>query len=329
MAKQYRVLRKVASVPIVAGGFATVDLPRDYDYETIFMRITGSLNVTVAATSVRAEAPVQLVPRIEIIADGKNNLYSAPFWFASLANFGRMLTSNGGRAVTPPSGVAIATYAVEAIGAVDFMTQDSVRPKDSNFRSSGLSLFQARLTFGNPGDAFVGGTVSFSGSPQVEIFTQQLIEAPDANGVITTPVMLKKVSYQELALASSNANQEIRLPAGNLIRNVVVRTDGSTTAGEPSTAVLNNAQLTAGVDVRLNLGGAQVRAKNNADYGPVFSGYYILDMTSKGDAQVNLTDLWDVSGSAEPKLVLDVTGGANVKMQAVVTEYILAAGVMQ
>lgn len=324
MPKQYRVLRKVATVPVAAGGFATIDLPRDYDYESIFMRVNGGLQVTALATSVRAEAPTQVISRAEVIADGKNNIFSAPFWFPCLANYGRSLIEYNARATTPPSGVAVATYQVEAIGAVDLMTQDSVRPKDSNFRSSALSLFQLRMTFGQPGDSFVGGTVVFS-NMFVDIFVSQLVEAPDAQtGQLTTPIALKKVSYQELALVSSNANLEVRLPAGNMIRSVVIRTDGSTTAGEPSTAVLNNVQLTAGVDVRLNLQGANLRAKNNADYGALLAGYYVADITSKGLAPINLTDLWDVTGAAEPKLVCDVTGGANVKMQAVVTEYILA-----
>jgi len=136
---------------------------------------------------------------------------------------------------------------------------------------------------------------------------------------------LKKVSFQEVALISSNANQEIRLPAGNFIRSVVLRTDGLTTAGEPSTGVLNNVQLTAGVDVRMNLGAANLRAKNNADYGFIPAGYYVADVCSKGDAAVNLTDLWDVTGASEPKVIVDVNGGASVKMQAVVTEYIMGA----
>lgn len=205
------------------------------------------------------------------------------------------------------------------------MTSDSVRPKDSNFRSSGLSLFQLRMTFGQPGDAFVGGTVVFS-NMFVDVFVQQLVEAPDANGQMTTPIALKKVSYQELALLSSNANQEVRLPAGNLIKSVLIRTDGSATAGEPSVAVLNNVQLAAGVDVRMNISGANLRAKNNMDIGHITTGYYVADITQKGWAAINLTDLWDVTGAAEPKLILDVTGGATVKMQAVVTEYILANG---
>lgn len=326
MARQYRVIRKVATVPVTAGGFSTIDLPRDYDYETIFVRINGGLQVTGAATSVRAESPCQAVARLEVIADGKNNIYSAPMWFASLGARARPMTDFNGRATTPPTAAAVATYQVEAIGAVDLMAVDAVRPKDSNFRSSGLSLFQLRLTFGQPGDCFVGGTVVFN-NMYVDVFVQQLVELPDAQGNVTNPNALKKVSYQEIGLTSSNANQEIRLPAGNLIKSVMIRTDGSTTAGEPSTAVLNNVQLAAGVDVRLNLSGAQLRAKNSADYGYLTPGYYVADMTSKGQAPVNLTDLWDVSGSAEPKIICDVTGGANVKLQAVVTEFILAGGV--
>lgn len=323
MARQYRIVRKVASVPVSAGGFATIDLPRDYDYETIFLRVNGGLQVTGLATSVRAEAPCQVVQRCELIADGKNNIFSAPFWFAALGSYDRKLIQYNARVTSPPSGVAVATYQVEAIGTIDLMTPDSVRPKDSNFRSSGLSLFQLRMTFGQPGDAFVGGTVVYS-NMFVDVFVQQLVEVADATGQMTGPIALKKVSYQEIGLASSNANQEIRLPAGNQIKGVVIRTEGATTAGEPSTAILNNLQLAAGVDVRFNISAAALRAKNNADVGALTAGYYIADLTSKGFAAINLTDLWDVSGAAEPKLVLDVAGGANNKLQAVVTEYILS-----
>ena len=105
----------------------------------------------------------------------------------------------------------------------------------------------------------------------------------------------------------------------------MIRTDGATTAGEPSTAVLNNVQLTAGVDVRMNLSGVNLRAKNNADYGFIPAGYYVADVCSKGESAINLTDLWDVTGAAEPKVIVDVNGSANTKMQVVVTEYIMGA----
>jgi hypothetical protein len=325
--KQYRIQRKIASVPIVAGGFALTDLPRAYDYEALFLRINGSVQVSVAnATSVRAEAPCQWVPRVEVIADGKNTLFSAPFWFASLGNYARSLPASGARATTPPTAPNVATYAVEAIGVVDFMTVDGARVKDSNFRTSGLSLFQLRLTFGNPQDIFVqgGATIAFSGTPQVDVFSSELVELPGSDGSYASPIALKKVSYQQVAVASSNSALKLNLPAGNLIKSVFFRGEGAVTAGEPSAAVFNNFILESGVDVRLNLAAASLRAKNNADYGQLTAGYYVGDVTSTGEGRIKLSDLWDVTGQAQPDTTMDVTGGANVNIQVVVTEYILA-----
>ena len=323
--KQYRLLRKIASVPITAGGFAQIDLPRDYDYESVYLRLSASVAVSAAsATSVRAEAPTQAVSRVELISDGKNTIYSAPMWFASLGNYQRSLLESGARVTTPPSGVAVATYAVEAIGSIDLMNTDGARPKDSNFRSSQLSLLQLRLTFGLAADMFVvgGATVAYSGSPVVDVFVQQLVELPDMQGKYTSPIALKKVSFQEVAVTSSNANQELRLPAGNLIRSVFLRGAGDVTAGEPSTGIFNNVQLAAGMDVRINVSGVNLRAKNNADIGQMTAGYYVADVAMKGKADSLMSELWDCSGAAEPKVIMDVVGGANVKVSAVVTEFI-------
>ncbi len=326
MAAQYRIKRKIQTMTIAANSFGIIDLPRQYDYEGLHLRISASLQVTGAATSVRAEAPCQLVPRIEVIADGKNTIYSAPFWYACLGNLPRHIKASGARATTPPSGTGAATYAVEAIGIVDFQTVDGVRPKDSNFRTRGLSLLQLRLTYGAAGDAFVGGTVAFSGTPIVEVSSAECVEETDAAGnFVTSPIALKKVSYQQQAFSSSNSAAEFRLPAGNMIRGVTLRTVGAATAGEPATTILNNLQLLSGVDVRVNLSGAALRAMENADYGQVLAGYYRADLLTKGGPLVNITDLWDVTRQAEPKAVIDVTGGANVQVECVTEEYILAA----
>lgn len=329
MAKQFTIKRKIGDAVITSNGFTTVDLPRDYDYQAIGLRIEASLAVSVAnATSVRAEAPCQLVPRVEVIADGKNNLYSAPFWATCLGNVDRPLLQSGARATTPPSSPNVATYAVEANGLIDFQHFQGMRPKDSNFRSRGLSLFQLRLTFGAAADAFVvgGATVAFSGSPIVSVYALQEVEETDAKGAfITNPIALKKTSFQEVAFAASNANQELTLPAGNAIARVLVRTEGATTAGEPSTAVLNNLQLANGIDVRFNMSGKNVRGLNNADYGQLTGGYYVADPVKCGSGgNLKLSDLWDLSGATQPKAVMDVTGGANVRAQVVTTEYILA-----
>lgn len=316
----YRVKRKIATVPIVGGSFATIDLPRSYDTEAIFLRIWGTLQVTVLATSVRAESPCQLVPRVELIADGKNTVHSSPFWAISLGRHDRFIRESGARATTPPSGVAVATYAVEAIGIIDCQTPDGIRPKDSNFRTSGLSLYQLRLTFGQPGDCYVGGTVTLGTGCFVDIFSAEFVELPDANKQYTTPIALRKTTYQEVAVTASNPNFQLDLPAGNLVKSVLFRGEVS---GEPSTAVLNAIQLQSGLDVRFNLSAAEARALANADHGQLLAGYYACDMTAHGKSPIMLTELWDLTGQVDPKAVIDVTGGANNKVQAVITEYIM------
>jgi hypothetical protein len=320
--QQFRIKRTLATVPIAPGNFATLDLPRGYDYESIHIRVFGTVNVTAVATAVRAEAPTQAIQRAEVVADGRNTLFSAPFWFATLGKYDRQsMLENGARVTVPPTGTAVASYAVEANGVIDLMTVDGERPKDSNFRTDGLQLFQLRLTFGNPGDMFVGGTATYT-NMQVEISTVELVELPAADGTRTSPVALKKVSFQELAVPSTNANQEIRLPAGNMIKSVVLRTEGSPTAGEPTAAVLNRIQVASGVDVRLNAVSAALRGQNNNDFGALTPGYYIADFSRNGSGTAKLSELWDVTRQAEPKVSLDIVGGANVKAQAVVTEYL-------
>lgn len=323
MAKQFRIQRTVAILPVTAAGFVTLDLPRGYDYESIYLRLTGQIQVTTAATSVRAEAPCQTIQRCEIIADGRNTLHSAPYWYSVLGHYDR--DGRFSSAVrTPPSAASIATYNIEALGVIDLNTPDGERAKDSNFRTSGLQLFQLRLTFGNAIDNFVAGAgVAVFVGCTVEVTTSELVELPDASGAISTPVALKKVSFQEIPVPSTNANQEIRLPAGNMIKSVFVRTEGLTTAGEPTSAMINNMQVFSGVDVRANVRGNSLRAKNVQDFGYSPAGYYIVDLTrAGGSVQARLSELWDVTNQAEPKISMDVTGGTNCKVQAVITEYL-------
>lgn len=323
MASQFRIKRTYATVTPTAGGFATIDLPRGYDYESIHVRLYGTVNVTTAFTSVRAEAPVQYIPRLEVVADGRNTLFSAPYWFTTLAKYDRPnMREVGARVVTAPTAASIASYPFEANGVIDLNTPDGERSKDSNFRTDGLQLFQLRMTFGNPGDAFVGAGVAAWTSITVEISTIEVVEIPDANGQRTNPVALKKVSFQEIAVPTTNANQEIRLPAGNMIKSVFLRTEGSVTAGEPSATPLNRVQVFSGVDVRANLIAGALRGQNNNDYGQLTAGYYIVDLSRSGGLSAKLSELWDVTKQAEPKVSMDITGGANVKAQCVVTEYL-------
>lgn len=318
---QARTLRTIARVPVVPGGFAIIDLPRGYDYSSLVMRINGSVQLTTAGTAVRAEAPTQMVARVEVTADGRNVLHNAPFWRCAVGRLDRRLTDYNTQVIVPPSSAAIGTYAVEATGIIDFCVQDGLRPKDANFRTSALQLFQMRLTFGNPQDLFTGAAVGTFNGCYVDICAIEMIEVPDASGVITTPLFYHRVSTTELAIPASNTQLDQRLPAGNAIRSVLMRTEGLTTAGEPTNGVINNIQLRKGLDVRANLSGANLRAINRAVFGNVQTGLYLLDLTRIGETAY-LSEAFDVSDTAEPMITMDVVGGASVRMQIVTEEFV-------
>ena len=328
MGMQFRLRRKVGIVTWSSGGFATLDLPRGYDFESIFLRLSGTLNTgATAPTAVRPEAPCGLVSRVEVTADGKTQLFSAPFWYTSLGNFDRPVRQSGARATTPMSGFTASTaYSFEAIGSIDMATVDGVRPKDSNFRTAGLSLLQIRFTFGATSDIYRGtvSTVTYTTTPTVEVWTSEMVEIPDAGGALPAIPFLKKVSYQDIAYPTSSSNSEQRLPAGNLIRSVLIRTEGASNANEPELGILNNARLQSGVDVRSDLSANQLRAQNNLDYGQLQLGYYVIDCIALSSGGGRLAELFDVTRAAEPKVVLDVTGATNARVQLVTTEYIPA-----
>lgn len=313
MSGQYRIKRRIAQQAVAENGVVTIDLPRGYDYETLLFRLYGGIQVTTNFTTVRAEAPAQLIKRIELVADGKNTIASVPFVLLNRANvFRRGQLGN----LTPPTAATIATYQVEATGALDQANMDGIRSKDSNLRTSGMSLLQLRFTFGAVADCFTGAGVGVLSNMFVDVFSSEMVELPDAKGEITTPLYLVKRAYQDISVQTSNANLQVVLPVGNILRGVVIRSYGLTTAGEPDNGVINNIQLASGVDVRFNLPGLDVRAMNKMDYQitTLPTGIYVVDLMEEGGYNTQASEGWDLTNASEAKLILDVTGGANANL---------------
>lgn len=330
MGKQYRTKRRVFSVSagIADNSVFEADIPRAYDIESFIIRVTATAHVTTAGAAVRAMAPTQLIKRLELVADGKNTIASVPGW-ALVKNFGREQFG----LMTPPSNFTAADYAIEMVGSLDQALIDGVRPKDSNLRTSGMSMLRMRFTMGALTDLFTGAPAGTFTALAVEIYVIETVELPDDKGQVSQPLYLQKRSYQDIALPASNANQQIVLPVGNSLRGLMILT---TINGEPSDAVLNNVQLASGLDVRINLPGAALQRMNAVDY-PAYgmllnsgwasclrldTGLYMADLMTNGPRDCNVTNAWDLTKASEAKLIADVNGGAGYQMTVVTTEFI-------
>jgi len=323
--QQFRIKRNITSIAYAAGQSVPFEMPRGNDYESLTLRLSGSLVVTAAGAAVRSEAPAQLVPRIEITSDGRNSIYSAPFWYGAYAHHDLAPNSQQAQNISvPPTAAAIATYPVEATSVISFNIPDGERQKDSNLVTIGMSLFTLRLTFGQPTDVLTGApAATFIGS--VDVLSSEIVESVDpATGKRTMPSAFRKTTLLEQLVAATTANHEILLPAGNLIKSVMLRSEGALTAGEPGTGVLNNVQLVSNTDVRVSMKAAALRAENAHLFGWLKNGYYVIDL-SRNAGLARLTELWDVTQQAQPKVISDVTvGAATTKIQAVVTEFLKA-----
>lgn len=321
MAGQYRIKRKIAQIQVVENGQAIFDVPRGYDIEALHFRLYGQLNITTAATSIRAESPAQLIKRVELVADGKNTIASLPF---VLLNRGNVFRRGQLGSLTPQSAVSIAAYQIEATAYLDQANIDGIRQKDSNLRTSGMSLLQMRFTFGAAVDTQIGGAASLT-NVFVDVSSVEMIEIPDPKtGETTKPLYLVKRAYQDIAFTTSNANMQVILPVGNILRGVVIRTEGFTTAGEPHNGILNNVILASGVDVRCNLPGAVIRSMAAMDYDvtTIPTGIYVVDMMTQGGFNSQASEGWDLTNASEAKLILDVNGAANTKVTVETIELI-------
>lgn len=325
MPGQYRIKRRVALLNIsnAEGSSITVDMPRGYDLESVYLFLNLAGTLTSAGSAVRAEAPLAFIRRVELVADGKNTIASVSGLLLNRTNNQR----NGqlGLLGAPADATAAARTATASL-VLDQQLIDGIRPKDSNLRTSGMQLLQLRITFGNYTDLFTGSPAgALTANSTIDISTSEVVELPDEQGNISRPLYVLKRTFQDVSCPTSNANQEVNLPVGNFLKSVAMRCQGATTAGEPSDAVVNFITLRSGVDVRYSLGWTASIRQNILDMNvtnrPV--GVVVADLTSAGAVSgIRATDAWDLTRASECKLVLDTIGGANNQVGIMTTELV-------
>jgi hypothetical protein len=294
----YRLGRKVGQGTLVENGEYTIDLPRIQDFDYVGVELIASVQVTTAGTAVRAEAPCQLLKRIQFIADGKDVLDDVSFTTAALANYPRSFF----RDVTPPSAASVATYAVRAYAILDRSRFDALRPKDTSFQAWLTKLLQLRVMFGACNNLFTGSPVSVltGGSNVVNIYvgSHQELDKPNDAGVPVSgtsdqgePKRVLKRTQQQLVFTGANSAQQFVLPIGNTVRMITVHAMDNTNAagvGEPSNSLVNNLKLSINdVDVRYSRSGLSTRSHNAADCALpnmtfLPTGYYVIDSSPEG-----------------------------------------------
>ena len=313
---QQRLKRIIQTgIAFVKNSVIPVQLPRNYDIETLFISIRGSLVSPVTAfvtgsngftPAIRFDAPYGLIPRVEVILEGRQTVFSVPMRMLGMANMWRrrpyyFITNvdTFNETQTPPlvrnaatgsSVIAInTTYAFKGTVAIDFQCLKGLRPKDTNVRSGGLQTFDLRLTTSDETGLYYQPSSSQLTTP----FTAPAIGATlGANsGGATSLGNLSGVTIdvyaQELeelrdskgGLSSPGyvqrwINQTVPVPAASGQQEVLVPTDNfigaiivaPTIGNEASDIVVTNVIARRGTDQRFSLPANDLRAINEVDY---------------------------------------------------------------
>lgn len=315
MSHQIRTQNFIQSVPYVPGGIATIQLPRMSDVETYLLDLVGTFTYPPGATgSLRTLGPQALISRVELIADGKTTILSAPGWAFGVAS-DRTFEGGGGGSymqMTPPAANAIGTLQTQLY--VDLMQFDGVKPKESNLRARNLSILEMKITF-------APWTECFTDAASVPtVFNVNLFI--DANYCTelkpeeSAPAFLVKRTSQIIGAESSNSAHQVRLPSGNIIRSVKFYTHIN---GVATDSILQDITASNGIDTRAVMSARAARVRMRGYRAPQV-GFLEIDFARQTRGDVLISNAWAVPSPSEPILTLNYVGGSGRRIEMVITE---------
>lgn len=327
MANTARLRRKVGTWTLAANSESTFDLPRVQNYEFVVVELDAVVNLSVAGSAVRAEAPAQLLKRIQLVADGKDTLSDVPFSHVAFGNYAAKFAKE----ITAPGSAGTGNSTVRAVGFINISNLRGWREKDTAFQAYLTRLLQLRVTSGAANDLFTGtptGTIT-SGTVNVYVGSHDELEKVDGTTDQGEPKRVKKRSTQVLTYSSANAAQQFQLPLGNSVRLVSIHaldSVNSSNVGEPSNALINNIKLSLNdTDVRFNVTGKATRSMMANDLsvpiGDIPTGFYVADSSPLG----KFSEYWDMRGDKDHPisraiLELDLAAPTTLGLVEIVTE---------
>lgn len=235
MATQQRLRRLLAQVPLTLNSQIPIQMPRNYDYETIFIRISGTVTLPVALAvgsngfkpALRSDAPSGLITNVQLLMEGRNALINVPFHVLNQANVRRSrnffsmaipetygATQNPGlvkNAATASTALVENTaITFEATIAVDLQNVLGMRPKDSVLRSGGMQTLDLRITTADSAALFYQASATLLTTPFAPPAIGATLAATTAatNPITNAFITVTDIEMQEMG----DANGAVSVP---------------------------------------------------------------------------------------------------------------------
>jgi hypothetical protein len=315
--------REIGSIPYAQGQTRSIDLPRNYAYRTLPLKLVAQMDRAAGASAGAPKdcCPAQLVQNLQIRANGRDVIKNIDF-----ETLHRLCQIRHG--VRPH--ISFADYAgygeesneVMSVHAqIDFEMWRAIRPIDTLLDAAGLATLELIVTWGSPNDVM---NDAFDGTCSVDSATLY-VGAVESVGVPagTNFIANKEYMIRSQVNAASTSHQ-IKIPVSNMYRSIVLKTHSD---GVQVDTILNNIQIKAGTEVFKNRLAGFLQMDNRLEFGievperdedaaavdhyfleKVLEGYYVLEFVKDG----RLTEALDTRKLSSLELVLDVNNPGTV-----------------
>ncbi len=294
--------RRVGSVTYSASGsVSSIDLPRNYNYRKLMCRLSGSVIVSggSGAGGVHTYAAFRAISRVELIANGRDTILSAPAEAFAVLN---TIDYGTPPVFSNPSNDAAATYSFNCNFIIDLAIMKAVRPIDTLLPAAGLSTLELKITWGAGADMFTG-SVDFT-SAAIQTTTTLVVEAFEEIGAIPGGLAINKIFQIDRTITAASTNMQVQIPVGNTYRGFLLHTKIDEV---PADTILNGVTIESGTEVFQKwLSDDEILNYNKLQYGLETSlvGYHHLSFL---DSDGFMSEILDARGISSLDLILDVS----------------------
>ena len=266
--------RKLTTLTHSDNDILSADIPREHMFSTIWIRIAGTLTVTVDATA-RENHILNLIKNIQIKAEGAivpKNMNGVNAFLIS--KYESRVQPN----MSAPSGYTAAgsPYTFNASIPISFILPPDYGRNDryaTLFDSDPLKTLQILITTGDVDDIISAGTATVAAT--------YAIHANEISGIQNRLTDLNQESQQDKSFAGASSALEHDLPLGNLYRRFAIRVLNN---GAQSDTLLNSIKLRAnGTNILADVTWDELLDMNKQKYHieTLTTGFAILDLDDR------------------------------------------------
>jgi hypothetical protein len=291
------VVRTLGTIGWEANTMKTLQLPRNFAYDHILLRLTADISIITAAATAFVEGAFKLIKRIEIVANGSITVKSLDA--ASLAKLNQYLTGVANAQSAVPTAIGD-NQSHNAALKIDFAIDRSVSSFDTLLNSMEYSTLDIRITWGDKDSMYSTSTNVTINSASLELTSKECKFERGGS--------MNKVSTHEIDITATSDALQYRFPVGNKYRGVLVKAEVD---GNPSNDVITEIEFKSGTDVFVKASYDSLRDYNKMAYEQesVPDGYVFIDFAEDG---LILTQSIDTQGMSDFTGSFKVIKGAGV-----------------